>query len=210
MVVIWFFHLSKKLLRLFNANLYPILWIYHFLFIQSSAGRHLDWFMATMNSTSQVVPVVKKKKKPACQCRRCKRCRFDPWVGKIPWRRGRLPTQYSCLENEWTQEPGRLQFIGSQRVGHDRSDWACTHAWQVYVKLKKPPNCCAILPFHQLCVGFPIFPYLADIWYYLFDYSHSRERVMVSRSRNLHSSDDESDQMFSWVQIFECLSWWNV
>ena len=26
-------------------------------------------------------------KESACQCRRCKRCRFDPWVGKIPWRR---------------------------------------------------------------------------------------------------------------------------
>ena len=24
-------------------------------------------------------------KEPACQCRRCKRCGFDPWVGKIPW-----------------------------------------------------------------------------------------------------------------------------
>ena len=23
----------------------------------------------------------------ACQCKRCKRYRFDPWVGKIPWRR---------------------------------------------------------------------------------------------------------------------------
>ena len=23
---------------------------------------------------------------PACRCPRCKRCRFDPWVGKIPWR----------------------------------------------------------------------------------------------------------------------------
>ena len=23
-------------------------------------------------------------KEPACQCRRLKRCRFDPWVGKIP------------------------------------------------------------------------------------------------------------------------------
>ena len=26
-------------------------------------------------------------KEPACQCRRLKRCRFDPWVRKIPWRR---------------------------------------------------------------------------------------------------------------------------
>ena len=29
---------------------------------------------------------------PACQCRRCKRHRFDPQVGKIPWRRKWQPT----------------------------------------------------------------------------------------------------------------------
>ena len=26
-------------------------------------------------------------KEPTCQCRRYKRCRFDPWAGKISWRR---------------------------------------------------------------------------------------------------------------------------
>ena len=26
---------------------------------------------------------------------------------------------YSCLENPWTEETGRLQSIRSQRVGHD-------------------------------------------------------------------------------------------
>ena len=31
------------------------------------------------------------------------------------------PLQYSCLENLWTEEPGRLQSMGSLRVGHD---WA--------------------------------------------------------------------------------------
>ena len=31
----------------------------------------------------------------ACQCRKC---RFDPWVGKIPWRSGN-PLQYFCLGN---------------------------------------------------------------------------------------------------------------
>ena len=31
-------------------------------------------------------------KEPASQCRRHKRCRFDPWVGKIPWRRVWQPT----------------------------------------------------------------------------------------------------------------------
>ena len=31
------------------------------------------------------------------------------------------PLQYSCLENPWTVEPGRLQSMGSWRVRHD---WA--------------------------------------------------------------------------------------
>ena len=31
-------------------------------------------------------------KEPTCQCRRHKRCRFVPWVGKIPWRRAWKPT----------------------------------------------------------------------------------------------------------------------
>ena len=39
----------------------------------------------------------------------CRRPQIDPWVGKIPWRRERLPLQYSGLEN----------FMESQRVRHD-------------------------------------------------------------------------------------------
>ena len=31
-------------------------------------------------------------KEPTCQCRRHKRCRFDPWVGTISWRRAWQPT----------------------------------------------------------------------------------------------------------------------
>ena len=29
------------------------------------------------------------------------------------------PFQYSCLENPLTEEPGGLQSMGSQRVGHE-------------------------------------------------------------------------------------------
>ena len=29
----------------------------------------------------------------------CRRCRFDPWVGKIPWRRKWQHTPVFCLEN---------------------------------------------------------------------------------------------------------------
>ena len=31
-------------------------------------------------------------KEPACQCKRRKRRRYNPWVGKIPWRRAWQPT----------------------------------------------------------------------------------------------------------------------
>ena len=33
-----------------------------------------------------------KKKNPACQCRRYKRWWFNPWVGKIPWKKAWQPT----------------------------------------------------------------------------------------------------------------------
>ena len=36
---------------------------------------------------------------PAWQCWRHKRCRFDPWVGKIPWRWARQPTPVFFPEN---------------------------------------------------------------------------------------------------------------
>ena len=29
------------------------------------------------------------------------------------------PLQYSCLENPWTEKPGRLQSMELQRVGHN-------------------------------------------------------------------------------------------
>ena len=52
----------------------------------------------------------------------CRRPGFDYWVGKIPWRRMWQPTPvFLPGESPWTEEPGGLQFIGSQRVGHN---WA--------------------------------------------------------------------------------------
>ena len=38
-------------------------------------------------------------KEPICQGRRCKRHQFNPWVGKIPWRRNWRPTPVFLLEN---------------------------------------------------------------------------------------------------------------
>ena len=54
-------------------------------------------------------------KEPAYQCRRHKRRGFDPWVGKIPWKRVWQPTPILLPgESPWTEEPGRLQSIELQ------------------------------------------------------------------------------------------------
>ena len=44
----------------------------------------------------------------------------ETWVGKIPWMRaGQPPPVLLPGESPWTEEPGGLQSMGSQRVGHD-------------------------------------------------------------------------------------------
>ena len=40
-----------------------------------------------------------------------------PGSGRSPGERNGNPLQYSCLENPMDREPGRLQSMGSQRVG---------------------------------------------------------------------------------------------
>ena len=42
-----------------------------------------------------------------------------PESGRSPGGGNGNQLQYSCLENPGTEEPGRLQSTGSQRVGHD-------------------------------------------------------------------------------------------
>ena len=81
----------------------------------------ISFFLILINMMG--FPGGREIKKSACQCRRCK-CGFCPWVGKIPWRRKWQPCPlFLPGESPWTEEPGRLQSMGSLRVGHD---WAAT------------------------------------------------------------------------------------
>ena len=69
-------------------------------------------------------------KELTCQCRRHKRQEFDPWVRKIPWRRGWQSTPvFLPGKSPRTEEPGGLQSRGSPRVGHDWSDLPCMHIY---------------------------------------------------------------------------------
>ena len=51
----------------------------------------------------------------------------------------RMATHSSVLawKIPWTEEPGRLQYMGSQRVRHGWSDWACMHAGLIILKSQK-------------------------------------------------------------------------
>ena len=54
----------------------------------------------------------------ACQCRRCKRCRFNPWVSKIPWKRAWQPTPV-FLPGKFH---GQRSLVGYSLWGHKESD----------------------------------------------------------------------------------------
>ena len=74
--------------------------------------QHMN-FWGTLTD-HQVFPGGASGKEPACQYRRHKRCGFDPWVGKISWRRAWQPTPVFL--------PGESQRQRSL-VGY--SPWGC-------------------------------------------------------------------------------------
>ena len=57
-------------------------------------------------------------KEPACQCKRQKKHGFNPWIGKIPWRRAWLQTLVFLLE----ECHGQRSLVGSSSKGHKESD----------------------------------------------------------------------------------------
>jgi len=61
-----------------------------------------------------VLPWWLSGKESVCQCRRGKRCRFDPWVRKIPWRRKWQPTPV-FLPGE---SHGQRSLVGYNPSGH--------------------------------------------------------------------------------------------
>ena len=106
---------------------------YDFQKVSSWRGGKSNSFVSTALSeivkmlTSLGFPGGTSGEEPTCQCRRCKRWEFDPWVGKIPRRRAQKPTPVFLAGESHGQrslESTRHQSIGSQRVRQDWSDFA--------------------------------------------------------------------------------------
>ena len=67
-----------------------------FLWVHQGIGR---WQGAWVVLPTQISSDGLVSNKSTCQCRRCRRLRFNPWFRKIPRRRNDNPLQYSCLKN---------------------------------------------------------------------------------------------------------------
>ena len=67
-------------------------------------SEHICVTMTQIKTSPLGSPGGASGKEPACQCRRHKRRGFNPWVGKIPWRKYGNPLQYSCLGNPIERE----------------------------------------------------------------------------------------------------------
>ena len=67
-------------------------------------------------------------KETACQCRRCRRCGFNPWVRKIPWifPGNGNPLQYSCLGNPMDRGAWWATVHGVAKSRIQLSDWTTT------------------------------------------------------------------------------------
>ena len=115
---------SESVFYLSVSNSQPSAWL------RTSIQRMNEWYKTDLGKLVELgysmsiffirfdlgSSVGKKKKKIHLQCRRP---RFDPWVGRIPRRRKWQPTLVFLSEKSHGQEPGRLQSMGLQRVGHD-------------------------------------------------------------------------------------------
>ena len=77
-------------------------------------------FKASQSVTGEL-PRWLRGKVSTCQWRKCE---FDPWIRKTPWRRKWLSIPFVAWEIPWTNVSNGLQFTETQRVWHD---WMTEH-----------------------------------------------------------------------------------
>ena len=98
-------------------------------------------------------------KGPACQSGRCKSHRFDPWVGKIPWRRKWQPAPGFLLGKFQGQRSLAGYSPSGRRLGHNRAT-KCTH-----VALLGDSEILLLLPKGvKSSYLFPTFRYFSALW----------------------------------------------
>ena len=85
-------------------------------------------------------------KRISLKCRRHRRCRFDPWVGRSPGGRNGYPFKYLAWRISWTEEPGglhRVHGVTQSQTGPGRHTLGST----LWSSLETIP----VIPFYKCC-----------------------------------------------------------
>ena len=113
----------------------------HLALLQSMSQESCAYTVHTMITLQWalwgVSPVVLVAKKSACQCRRWKRPRFDPWARKMPMEEGMAThSSISAWRIPWIEEPGGLQSIGHKELDMTKmTEHACM--WALWYPSRK-------------------------------------------------------------------------
>ena len=75
---------------------------------------------------------------PACQWRRCE---FDPWVGKIPWKRKWQPFQYFCWDNPMDRGASQATVHGVTKNQTQFSDSTAANLKTLFLCIVSPRGC---------------------------------------------------------------------
>ena len=90
-----------------------------------------NWLFNLFSVPSWASPIAHGVKNPPTKQETQETRGFDPWLEKMPWRRKMAPhSSILAWRIPWTEEPGGLKIMGSQKVRHD---WATEHS--VYVSI---------------------------------------------------------------------------
>ena len=82
---------------------------------------------------STIAPGGVSGKESICQCRRLKKCGFDPWDGKIPWRK-EMAAHSSILAWKIPMDRGVWQATvhGIAQSQTRLNNWTCLKMWRVW------------------------------------------------------------------------------
>ena len=109
-------------MEIFNSNIkYEINWILYWLSHQGSPK--ISWSVPNLYWVNWV-SLVAQQQRICLQCRSHRRCKFYPWVGKIPWRREWQPTPVFLPGESY----GQRSLVGYSPWGHrelDTTEHAC-------------------------------------------------------------------------------------
>ena len=99
----------------------------------------------------------------ACQCRRHRRCRFDPRVGKIPWRRKWQPTPVVLPGKSHSQR----NLVESQRVAHNLVTYHAIHSLPINHMPTSLPHAHTPVPWYyfNLCQDYRKYIGVALFWH---------------------------------------------